>query len=132
MPSWFPLLTLIIVGAIGVSFWMTYREKALRHPGFLFCGLWVLVILSYMIINSFPNAYNICNPQIVFELYSLVLINAVSFFLFKNREKLSTFWLLLSLLNMIPSMLGGWWAKCFHHRVPSVFPGCLILIEKSL
>jgi len=75
------ILTLLILSITAVAFWENYKLKALLHPGFAFCLLWIITIISYYLFADLTGLGTIFDPQAMNELHSFVLFSGLFFFL---------------------------------------------------
>jgi len=77
-------LTLLVLTVTAVTFWKNYKLKALLHPGFAFCLLWIIVITSYYLFADLMGLGTIFDPKAMNELHSFVLFSGL-FFLLAQR-----------------------------------------------
>jgi oligosaccharide repeat unit polymerase len=77
-------ITIIVLIVTLILIWKTYNLKALLHPGFYFCILWISCVSSFTILTLSIEQTNLYAPNHVNELNGFILFTSLCF-LFLSR-----------------------------------------------
>jgi len=79
-------ITIFVLLFTLITIWKTYKYKALLHPGFFFCVLWIVGVTGFTILTLSFKQSNLFFPKHVNELNSFILFTSLCFLLFSRMK----------------------------------------------